>query len=90
MATTASFEECSAALSDALQALLSAAVVFATDAGKDAQHLHSATARFDSIASALETDLLARASAMQPCVRSLPTGLLRTLAEREESAALGQ
>ena len=86
----ASYYSRSSALSESLQALLAAAVATATDADQGAARLNSCAARFDTVAAALEQDLLTLARASQPRPKPLPLQLLRTLAEREEAAASGR
>ena len=82
-----SFAARSSALSESLQALLTAAVAAATDADKGAARLNACAARFDGTAAALEQDLLTLARASPPEAMRLPVQLLRTLAEREDAAA---
>ena len=84
-AASSFYTQRSAALSEALQALLTAAVAAATDKGSGQLSVNAA--RFDGTAAALEQDLitLARASKARP--QPLPVQLLRTLADHEEAAA---
>lgn len=85
-----SFYARSAALSEALQALLAAAVVAATEGDKGAASLSQCAARFDGAAAALEQDLLTLARASPPQATALPVELLRSLAEREAIGASGR
>ena len=73
-------------LCDSVHELLERAVLTAsTDA--DASSLNAATARFDTVAKALEADLIALEEAKMPRSQPMPAQLVRALAEREASCA---
>lgn len=76
----------SSALSEALQALIAATVATATEINHAVQ-LNASAARFDTVATALEQDLLTLARSSQSRPKPMPHQLLRTLIELEEAAA---
>ena len=77
-----------AELSEALQALLEASVASAKNSDEAAARgLNTCAVRFDNVASSLEQDLLALASANPSPPRTAPFKLLRSLAGSEEAAA---
>ena len=79
-----------ATVSDALHSLLTAAVTTAADPDRDGNvgRLHTAVARFDTLACSLEQDLtdLAQKKSTKRRTHGLPTQMLRQLAEHEEHA----
>ena len=89
MASQQSWTARSSALADAVQGLLEAAVSAASTDGvsTEAENLNAATAKFDSIAAALEADLTALAETHALQAPSMPTQLLRELAARESQSA---
>jgi hypothetical protein len=79
----ASWSSRAATVSDALEALLKAAVGTAVEDGNAATRLSEHTARFDNVVSSLEQDLIALAEAQRPAPQPVPHHLLRSLAEHE-------
>jgi hypothetical protein len=79
----ASWSSRAATVSDALEALLKAAVGTAVEDGNAATRLSEHTARFDNVVSSLEQDLIALAEAQRAAPQPVPHRLLRALAERE-------
>ena len=89
MTTRTSWTSRAAAVSDALEALLEAAVGAASEDSTAATRLNVATARFDNAVSSLEQDLIALAEAQRPAAQPVAQRLLKALADHEAKRSGG-